>query len=69
MIIVKVINPKNKQLRMKYDHLHVIETMKTFWQYVHFTNEAYFDSNEIFTKKMFREKNTRYKAANMQVMF
>jgi hypothetical protein len=68
MIIIKLINLKNKQLRINYDHRHVITTMNLFWQYVHFTNEIHLNSNEIFAKKVLREQSTRYKAANMQIM-
>jgi hypothetical protein len=68
MIIVKFISLKNKQLRVKYDRRHVIETMNSFWQYVHFTNETHLDPNEIFSKRVLREESTRYEAANMQVM-
>ncbi len=69
MIIIKLINLKNKQLRVKYNRRHVIKTMNSFWQYIHFTNEIHFDLNEIFSKKMLREKDTRYENANMQFMF
>jgi hypothetical protein len=69
MIIIKLISLRNKQLRVEYDHRHVIETMNSFWQYVHFTNETHLNSNEIFAKKMLREQSTRYEAANMQIMF
>jgi hypothetical protein len=68
MIIVKLINLKNRQLRVEYDHRHVIETMNSFWQYVHFTNETHLNSNKIFAKRVLREQSTRYEAANMQVM-
>jgi hypothetical protein len=68
MIIVKLISLKNKQLRVKYDRRHVIETVNSFWQYVHFTDEAHLDSNEVFSKRVLREESTRYEAANMQVM-
>jgi transposase len=68
MAIVKPISLKNKQLRVKYDCRHVIETMNSFWQYVYFTNETHFDPNEVFSKRVLREESTRYEAANMQVM-
>jgi hypothetical protein len=68
MIIIKLISLKNRQLRVEYDHRHVIETMNSFWQYVHFTNETHLNSNEIFAKRVLREQSTRYEAANMQVM-
>jgi hypothetical protein len=68
MAIVKLISLKNKQLRMKYAHRHVIETMNSFWQYIHFTNETHLNSNEVFAKRVLREQDTRYEAANMQVM-
>jgi transposase len=68
MTIVKPISLKNRQLRVEYDHRHVTETMDSFWQYVHFTNETHLNPNEIFAKRVLREQSTRYEAANMQVM-
>ncbi len=63
MNIVKSISSKNKQMKVKYDHRHVIETVNSFWQYVYFTDEAHFDSDKFFAKRMLREESTRYEAA------
>ncbi len=68
MIKVKKLNEKNKKLRVEYDHRHVIETMNFFWQYVHFIDEAHFDLDEIFSKRVLREESTRFESENMQIM-
>jgi hypothetical protein len=68
MAIVKPISLKNKQLRVEYGRRHVAETVNSFWQYVHFTDEAHFDPDEVFSKRVLREEGTRYEAANMQAM-
>jgi hypothetical protein len=68
MTKIRRINVKNELLRQKYDCRHQAETMNSYWQYVHFTNEAYFDSDESYSKRVLREKSTRYETQNMQIM-
>ncbi len=46
MIKIKDISLKNRKLRVKYDHRHKDETIESFWQYVHFTDEAHLDLEE-----------------------
>ena len=36
---------------------------------MHFTNEAHFDSNQMFEERVLREKSTRYETKNLQTMF
>jgi hypothetical protein len=68
MIKIKLISHKNKQLRQKYDRRHLNETMNSYCQYVHFSNETHFDSDETYSKRVLREQNTRYESQNMQIM-
>ncbi len=68
MIKIKKISLKNQKLRVEYDHRHKDETIDSFWQYVHFTNEARLNSNETYSKRILREEGTRYETRNMQFM-
>jgi hypothetical protein len=68
MLKVKKISSKNRKLRMKYDHRHKNETIESFWQYVHFTNETHADPKELYSKRILREEDTRYESENMQSM-
>jgi hypothetical protein len=69
MIKIKLISNKNKQLRKEYDLRHQNETIESFWQYIHFTDETHFDSDETYSKRVLREEETRYEICNMQIMF
>ncbi len=68
MLKVKDISSKNRKLRVKYDHRHKDETIESFWQYVHWTNEAHVDSRELYSKRILREEDRRYESQNMQSM-
>jgi hypothetical protein len=74
IILLELFNPISdpealwKEMRVEYDHRHMPETMNSFWQYIHFTDEAHFDPDEVFAKRVLREEDTRYEAANMQAM-
>jgi hypothetical protein len=45
-----------------------MHTIDDFRQSVHFSNEAYFDSNQMFDERVLRENSTRYEFENMQTM-
>jgi hypothetical protein len=45
--IVKEISKKNEAARVKYGEKHKRKTIKEFWQYVFFTDEAHIDPLEI----------------------
>jgi curved DNA-binding protein CbpA len=66
--IIWSINNKNKLLRKQYAETHKMHTVVDFWQYVHFTNEAHFDSNQMLQKQTLREEDIRYEKKNMQTM-
>jgi hypothetical protein len=68
MTKVKEISLKNQKLRVEYGHRHKDETIDSFWQYVHFTDEAHLDPSESYSKKILREEGTRYEARHMQSM-
>ena len=68
MLKVKEISPKNRKLRVEYGHRHKDETIESFWQYVHFTDEAHADPGELYSKRVLREEGTRYEPENMQSM-
>lgn len=59
---VKFIGHKNQKLRYEYEKRHENETMKSFWQYVHFTNEAHIDPNQMHSKRIYHEEGTRYES-------
>jgi hypothetical protein len=65
---VRKISNKNKELRMQYAKEHETHTVHNFWQYVHFSDEAHFDSNQTFSDRVLREEETRYEPENMQTM-
>lgn len=46
MAKVKDISKKNKLLRVEYERRHEHKTVDSFWQFVHFTDEAHIDLNE-----------------------
>jgi hypothetical protein len=66
--IIRPISNKNKLLRKQYAETHKMHTVVDFWQYVHFTNEAHFDSNQMFQKQTLREEDIKYEKKNMQTM-
>lgn len=68
MAKVKMISDKNKRLRVVYGKRHRDETVKLFWQYVHFTDEAHVDPDQVHSKHILREEGTRYEAKNIQSM-
>lgn len=68
MVKIKNINSKNKRLRIEYGLRHKNEIIESFWQYVHFTNEAHIDLNQTYSKRVLREKDTRYEPQNLQSM-
>jgi len=43
----KEISEKNKQQRLKYGEEHQKETIRAFWQYILFTDEAHFSSRDL----------------------
>jgi hypothetical protein len=53
---------------MEYDRRHQAVTVHSFWQYIHFTDEAHFDPGESYSKRVLREEGTRYEPQNMQPM-
>ena len=67
MAKIKLISFKNKQLRKEYGRRHQAETIDSFWQYIHFTDEAHFDPDESYSKRVLRE-GTRYEASKIQTM-
>lgn len=68
MTKIQFISSKNKKLRKEYGLRHQAKTIESFWQYIHFTDETHFDSDETYSKRMLREEGTRYEASNMQIM-
>ena len=66
--IVRSISNKNKLLRKQYAESHKTHTVVDYWQYVHFTDEAHFDSDQMFQERTLREEGTRYEQENMQTM-
>lgn len=68
MAKVKMISEKNKRLRVEYGKRHRDETLKSFWQYIHFTDEAHVDPDQVHSEHILREEGTRYEAENMQPM-
>jgi hypothetical protein len=68
MARIKPLSQKNQQLRMAYGKEHKDHTIENFWQYVHFTDEAHFDPDQTFEKRVLREEGTRYESENMQTM-
>jgi hypothetical protein len=46
----KTISSKNKVLRVRYGHTHHKKTIRGFWQYVYFTDEAHFNSVDLSNK-------------------
>jgi hypothetical protein len=65
---ITTLSNKNKQLRVEYAKEHETHTIHNFWQYVHFTDEAHFDSNQVFEERVLREEDTRYNKENLQTM-
>jgi hypothetical protein len=63
-----MLSNKNKQLRVQYAKEHKSHTIENFWQHVHFTNEANFDSDQMYEERVLREEGTRYEAENLQTM-
>jgi hypothetical protein len=68
MARIKPLSQKNQQLRMTYGKEHKDHTVENFWQYVHFTDEAHFDPDQMFEQRILREEGTRYEPENMQTM-
>jgi hypothetical protein len=68
MTKIKLISSENKKLRKEYDLRHQTKTIESFWQYIHFTDKAHFDSNETYSKRVLHEEVTQYEASNMQIM-
>ena len=68
MAKVKNISNKNMRLRVEYGRRHEDETIDSFWQFVHFTDEAHLDPNEYYSKRVLREEGTRYESENLQAM-
>lgn len=67
---VSSLSDKNKELRVQYakEHEQKQHTVHNFWQFVHFTDEAHFDPDQIFDERVLREEGTRYQPENMQTM-
>ncbi len=68
MTKLRMISDKNKALRMIYEKEHKNHTIENFWQYVHFIDEAHFDPNQTFQRRILREEGTRYETENMQTL-
>lgn len=68
MVKVKKISQKNRRLRVEYGERYQHETVNSFWQFVHFTDEAHFDPDECYSKRILREEGTRYESENLQSM-
>ena len=53
---------------MQYGLDHQHHTIENFFQYVHFSDEAYFDPDQTYNQFILREEGTRYEPENMQSM-
>ena len=65
---VKKISPANKKTRLQYGNDYKSETVKSFWQYVTFTDEAHVDPSQMHRGCILREEGTRLHSDNMQKM-
>ena len=65
---IRTISEKNKKFRVQYglDHQHHI--VENFFQYVHFSDEAHFDLDQIYNQFILRKKDIKYESENMQSM-
>ena len=68
MAKVKEISPKNKKERVRYAEKHKDETVQSFWQYVHWIDEAHIDPSMEPRQYILREEGTRLQSENMQEM-
>jgi hypothetical protein len=50
---VRPISAANKLKRIQYGHRHRQETVRGFWQWVYFTDEAHFNSRELSSKDVY----------------
>lgn len=64
--ITRCISEKNKGERVQYGKEHKGKTIRDFWEYVHFTDEAHIDPSEFGQGYILREPGTRYEACNLQ---
>ena len=39
-----------------------------YFQFIHFIDEAHFDSDDVYSKRTLRKENIRYESQNMQIM-
>ena len=67
-IKIRSINFKNKKLRVQYGLKHQHHIVKKFFQYVHFSDEAHFDFDQIYNQFVLREEGIKYELKNMQSM-
>ena len=65
---IRTISQKNMKLRVEYELNHQYHTIDDYWQYVHFIDEAHFDSHQTFEERVLREEGTRYESKNLQTM-
>ena len=53
---------------MEYGYEHTEYTIKNFWKYVYFIDEAYVDPGAITRERVLREEGTATDSANLQEM-
>jgi DDE superfamily endonuclease len=65
---VKAISAKNKRVRISYGINHRGKTIRSFWQYVYFTDEAHWSSKELSNKQEYelRAPGTESRLKNLQ---
>ena len=56
-IRVCTFSKKNKKLRVQYERKHQDYIISNYSQYVHWSDEAHFDSDQMYEKRVLRKKN------------
>ena len=56
MAKVRTLNKKNRELRVQYGREHQDHTVDNFFKYVHWSDEAHFDPDQIYGRRTLREE-------------